>query len=65
MRTVDTDVVIILLGKFSLLHKINSDAAIWVALGTGRNFKYLQMNAISRSLGEEFSNAIFSQFYWL
>ena len=43
MRTVDTDVVIILLGKFSLLHKIiNSDAAIWVALGTGRNFKYLQ-----------------------
>ena len=37
MCTVDTDVVIILLGKFSLLHKINSDAAIWVALGTGRN----------------------------
>ena len=35
MRTVDSDVVIILLGKFSLLHKINSDAAIWVALGTG------------------------------
>ena len=41
MRTVDSDVVIILLGKFSLLHKINSDAAIWVALGTGRNFKYI------------------------
>ena len=59
MRTVDTDVVIILLGKFSLLHKIKySDAAIWVALGTGRNFKYLQMNAITRSLGEEKSLAM-------
>ena len=54
-----TDVVIILLGKFSLLHKIKySDAAIWVALGTGRNFKYLQMNAITRSLGEEKSLAM-------
>ena len=58
MRTVDTDVVIILLGKFSLLHKINSDAAIWVALGTGRNFKYLQINTVSRSLGEEKSLAM-------
>ena len=59
MRTVDTDVVIILLGKFSLLHKIlNSDAAIWVALGTGRKFKYLQINAISRILGEEKSLAM-------
>ena len=59
MRTVDTDVVIILLGKFSLLHKINNSyAAIWVALGTGRNFKYLQINAISRSLGEEKSLAM-------
>ena len=48
MRTVDTDVVIILLGKFSLLHKINNSyAAIWVALGT-----------ISRSLGEEKSLAM-------
>ena len=58
MRTVDTDVVIILLGKFSLLHIIHSDAAIWVALGTGRNFKYLQINAISRSLREEKSLAM-------
>ena len=64
MRTVDTDVVIILLGKFSLLHKINSDAAIWVALGTGRNFKYLQINAVSRSLGEENSLAM-PYFHWL
>ena len=46
MCTVDTDVVIILLGKFSLLHKINSDAAIWVALGTGilDNNKYLHLH---------------------
>ena len=58
MRTVDTDVVIILLGKFSLLHKINSDAAIRVALGTDRIFKYLQINAISRSLREEKSLAM-------
>ena len=43
---------------FTILHKINSDAAIWVALGTGRNFKYLQINAISRSLGEEKSLAM-------
>ena len=52
------------LGKFSLLHKINSDAAIWVALGTGRNFKYLQINAVSRSLGEEKSLAM-PYFHWL
>ena len=57
VRTVDTR-------QGSLLHKINSDEAIWVALGTGRNFKHIVFaNKCYKQKfgrGEEFSNASFT-----
>lgn len=51
VRTVDTDVVVILVGKLSDLQKTNSSADIWVAFGMGRNFRFLSINSISAALG--------------
>ena len=44
VRTVDTDVVITLLGKFHHLRSMCPTANIWVAFGTGRNFSYIHIN---------------------
>lgn len=51
VRTVDTDVVVILIGKFVDLYEINSAADIWVAFGMGRYFRFLSINAMAASLG--------------
>ena len=37
VRTVDTDVVVILTGELSKLQSIYPTASIWVAFGTGKN----------------------------
>lgn len=52
VRSVDTDVVIILVGVFYELIKTQSSADIWVAFGTGKNYRLLSINAICESLGE-------------
>ena len=49
MRTVDTNVVVILVGKFFYL---NSEANIWVAFGAGKKYTYCH------NLGEERSLAL-------
>ena len=38
IHTVDTDVIVILVGKFYAIHKRYPSANIWVAFGTGKNF---------------------------
>ena len=48
IRTVDTDVVI-LIGKFSSFLSLNSSADIWVAFGTGKNFTNYHINVICQS----------------
>ncbi len=56
--TVDTDVIVILIG---LLFDINSSAittTIWVAFGTGRNFRYYNINNIINTLGADKSRAL-------
>lgn len=58
VRTVDTDVVVILVGKFADMLEVNSAADVWVAFGMGRNFRYLSVNAISASLGIERSRSL-------
>ena len=58
VRTVDTDVVVILIGKFHHLLTLNLSAKIWVAFGTGKNFAYLDINSISRALGKQKSLAL-------
>ncbi|KAG0710103.1 hypothetical protein GWK47_023496 [Chionoecetes opilio] len=52
VRTVDTDVVAILIGKYHSLTSQHQMAAIWVAFGTGKNFMYLDINAICHALGK-------------
>jgi hypothetical protein len=58
VRTVDTDVVVILIGKFYYFTTLNSNANIWVAFGSGKNFAFWHINTICHSLGEERSLAL-------
>lgn len=58
VRTVDTDVVVILVGKFYDLKVINPDLDIWVAFGMGRNYKFLSINKVCKSLGEQKSRGL-------
>ncbi len=58
VRSVDTDVVIILVGVFYELLKTQSSADLWVAFGTGKNYRFLHINAICDSLGEPKSRAL-------
>ncbi len=53
VRTVDTDVIVILVGKFFYLLSLNSDISIWVAFGKGKSFSYWHINSICTFLGEE------------
>ena len=41
VRTVDTDVVIVLIGVFHELSQINADLDLWVAFGTGKNYSFV------------------------
>ncbi len=44
VRSVDTDVVTILVGAFHELTEIQPQADIWVAFGMGRNYCYYYIN---------------------
>ena len=56
--TVDTVVVMILIGKFHHLLTLCQDVNIWVAFGTGKSFTYYNVNAIYKDLGREKSLAL-------
>ena len=58
VRTVDTDVVVVIIGMFSKLQKFIPAADIWVAFGTGKHFTYYNINAIALALGEEKSTSL-------
>ena len=58
VRTVDTDVVVILIGKFHALLTKYPAAEIWIAFGTGKNYTYLHINAICHALGKDKSMAL-------
>ncbi len=53
VRTVDTDVVVIIIGKFHSLLIKHPAADIWIAFGTGKNFSYMHINAICQALAKE------------
>ena len=38
--TVDTDVVVIIIGKFHHLQSLCPNVSIWIAFGEGKNFSY-------------------------
>ena len=58
VRTVDTDVVVILVGKFHDLIAVNANVDVWVAFGMGRSFKYISINKICAALGEQKSRSL-------
>ena len=62
VRTVDTDVIVILLGLFS---STPSSVEIWVAFGMGRKFRCYSIKNICLALGEEKSKASHSSMHLL
>lgn len=46
VRTVDTDVVVILVGKFHAIIANSPHADIWVAFGMGKHFSFISVNHI-------------------
>lgn len=53
VRTVDTDVIVILVGRYHELITSTPTADIWVAFGMGKNFCFYSINNICESLGEQ------------
>lgn len=58
INTVDTDVVVILVGIFFKLLTYERNFQLWVAFGKGKNFRYYHINAICQELGENQSQAL-------
>ena len=58
VRTVDTDVVVILAGTFHDLVATQPLTDIWVAFGMGKDYRFYHINAICESLGEPQSRAL-------
>ena len=58
VRTVDTDVVVILVATFYDLIVTQPLIDIWVAFGMGKNYRFYHINAICASLGEQQSRAL-------
>ena len=52
VRTVDTDVIVILVGKFDGLKDEEPHLDLWVAFGMGMLYRHIHINAIYDSLGE-------------
>ena len=58
VRTVDTDVVVILVGLFFDLITIQPSCDFWIAFGMGKNYRLYHINSICESLGEPQSRAL-------
>ncbi|KAJ8353418.1 hypothetical protein SKAU_G00209850 [Synaphobranchus kaupii] len=58
VRTVDTDVIVILVGLFHDLLVLQPLTDIWVAFGMGRKYRFYHINNMCRSLGEPKSRAL-------
>ncbi|KAG0718084.1 hypothetical protein GWK47_053174 [Chionoecetes opilio] len=58
VRTVDTDVVVILIGKYHFPRPPASDGSHLGTFGTGKNFMYLDINAICYALGKDRSTGL-------
>ncbi|KAG0710799.1 hypothetical protein GWK47_022057 [Chionoecetes opilio] len=58
VRTVDTDVVVILVGVFYCLVNRYPDLDLWVGFGAGRHFRYYHINSVCLELGEDKCKAL-------
>ena len=53
VRTVDTDVVVIVASKIHALLTDHPAVDVWIAFGTGKNFIHIHINEICSSLGKD------------
>ena len=58
VRTVDTDVLVILIGQFFYLQHLCSLIDLWIAFGVGKNYCFYSINHIALYLGERTPNAL-------
>lgn len=58
VRTVDTDVIVILAAEFHNMSSLHPGLTVWVAFGMGKHFQYISINSICDSLGEDKSQAL-------
>ena len=58
IRTVDTDVIVLLIGKFGELQTAYGHIEIWVSFGVGRNHQMYHINHLFNLLGAEKAKAL-------
>ena len=58
VRTVETDIVVLLIGQFFEMQARYPQVDIWVAFGVGKNFQYIHVNSICWKLGKEKSQSL-------
>ena len=58
VRTVDTDVLVILVGKLHDLKEVQPELDLWLAFGMGRNFRFISVNSICAILGKPRSTSL-------
>ena len=58
LKTVDSDIIIILLGFMEKLLECNSDIKVWVKFNSGVNEKLIDMNTTLKELGGEIASEI-------
>lgn len=58
VRTVDTDVVVVLISEFHATHEVYPEADIFIAFGTGKNFRYYHINTVCGNLGRDKSRSL-------
>ena len=61
-RTVDMDVVVILVGKLHDLLAYNQLCKVWVAFAMGRHFSVININGVCSTLGESRALPVFHAF---
>ena len=52
VRTLDTDVIVILVGALFELMMIQAFSDIWIAFGIGKDFRFYSINGLCATLGE-------------
>ena len=58
MRTVDADIVVIMIGLFNELLSLHPSANVWISLGLGKHFRLISVKAICTCLGPDTSQAM-------
>ena len=58
VSTVDTDVIVILVGIFHKLREAYPNTQLWVAFGKGRHFRHYHINSICDNLSRSKSEAL-------